>query len=342
MEQTKTDATETSSTSPDVTEQNSSTANDVKDTTLTAEEQQALTGNEDSSTETGQEAEDQQKTQSDGEETEQTTEEEVVPEPQEPPTVDKEGDAKLGFAAHPRWKELVGEKNTYKQEIEQLKPAADQSRALNDFLSQNQIQPQEFQTALKYLKALRDNPQEAFAMIKPTFKQLAALVGEDISPELQAEVAAGTLSIERAQQITRSEAQQTYNRWKQTTQQQVQQGGQTTLVQQTIGMWAQAKMGIDANFKEGTPLWELVDTNLRGMQPATNPQEAQANAEKAYSKAKSFLGGLQPVPKTPPSKRPPQTQSASRNPGQVIRNSNDAVKLIQANGGKAPPNVSYA
>ena len=99
-------------------------------------------------------------------------------------------------------------------------------------------------------------------MLKPTFKQLAALVGEELSPELQAEVASGTLSVERAQQITRAEAQQRYQQWRQQQQQQGQQSSVGTLVQQTIGMAAQQRMQTDPDFKNGMPLWTLVDKNL--------------------------------------------------------------------------------
>lgn len=313
---------------------------DVKQTGLTAEEQAAVAGNEESSTETGEAEGGQEQEQPQGEEGQEAEQEqETAP---EPPVVDKTGDEKLPFSRHERWKELVGEKNTYKQEIETLKPHAEQTRALNDFMAQNQIAPAEFQAALKYLQALRQNPQEAYAMLKPTFKQLAALVGEELSPELQAEVASGTLSVERAQQITRAEAQQRYQQWRQQQQQQGQQSSVGTLVQQTIGMAAQQRMQTDPDFKNGMPLWTLVDKNLRAMPQFQSPQDAQAGFERAYQDAKTFLSGLQPRTRPVASRRPPQTQSTGQNSRMVIKSSDDVIKLMQANGGRAPANIRYS
>ena len=334
------DNLETPSASNDDNGQDSSPVADDKETSLTPEEQSAVAGTEEPSTEAGEEPSDDQDN-SQTSEVEGTNEETKEPVPEVPPVVDKAGDDKLPFSRHERWKELVGEKNNYRQEIEQLKPAADQARALNDFMAQNQIQPAEFQAALKYLQALRTDPAAAYQMIKPTYEQLAVHAGERLPPELAAEVAAGTLSPERATQLARIEAQQRHQQWRQ---QQGQQGTQSavgTLVQQTIGLSAQTKQQLDPDFKEGSPLWKQVDLNLRAMPTFQSPQEAQQGFEKAYNEAKGFLKQFQPRVKSPVSRRPPNSAAVGSNNRQLITSSDDVIKLMTANGGRAPRHISY-
>lgn len=267
---------------------------------------------------------------------------EPEPEPVVPPVVDKEGDDTLPFNAHPRWKELVGEKNEYKQTIEQLKPAVEQARALNEFLAQNSIPPAEFQAALQYMQALRSDPAKAFAMIKPTYERLAGFTGERLDADLQTEVAAGTLLPERGAEIQRARAQQQWNQWRQQSVQQTQQSGSATIVRQAINGWQQLKTQSDMELKEGTPLWEQVNLRLNAMPPFQSAEQAWQGAEKAYNESKAFLGKFQAKPKPVQGRRPPQSQATSQTNRMVIKDANDVVKAMIANGGRAPSNIRYS
>ena len=332
-----------SSVATDANGQESSTEQtDDKQTSLTPEEQKALTGEEGPSPETGTEG-DQENTpeteeQTETEQVEEQTEEQ--PEP-EPPVVDKVGDEKLPFSRHERWKELVGQKNEYKTQVEQATPLVQQAQALNEFLASNQIPPQELQNALNYLRALRQDPQSAYAMLKPTYEQLAGLAGERLDPDLQGEVAAGTLVPERASEIQKSRAGQKYQQWKSQQGQQVQQQGSQTIVQQSLGSWLQLTAKRDADLHKGTDLWDEVDLRLAAMPKFQTAEQAWAGAEKAYTEAKARISRLRPATKAPAGRRPPQSQATGSNNRMVIKDSNDAVKLILASGGRAPANVRY-
>lgn len=262
----------------------------------------------------------------------------VEPEPTEPPVVDKTGDDKLPFNTHPRFKELVDEKNQYKREVEGYKGDAEQARQLNNILQTNQIRPEEFQNALKYLIALRTDPQAAFAMLEPTYNQLALLNGKVLPADLQAEVAAGTLTQERAAQIATAQAQQKYQQWRGQQSQYGQQDNLQSLVQQTTSMWEQSKIAADPDFKPGSPLYEQTGLRLATMR-AKDLNEARENCEKAYTQAKTFLAGLQPRT-VARGQRPPVSRPQNGNNGQVMKSAEDVVKAIRA--GVKPAQMRYS
>ena len=320
----------TSSTESDDKGQPSSTAEQTATTTEdSTEETSEETTEGTESTEETQETPvtDATETETQAEQTEQT---ETVP-------LDKPEDKDLPFHKHARFQELVAEKNAVKQEYEQAKPLVDQARVTNEFLRDNHITAQEYQNALQYLSLLRKDPVAAFKMLQPTYEQLAALNGERLTPDLQAEVAAGTLTEERARQIARGEAQQRYAQWQQQQGQQGQQQSQVELINGTIQNWSQSK--VDPDFKPGTPLWEQVDLRIRSLPPFRSVQEAFAGCEKAYTDAKQFFTKLQPRTATTV-KRPPLSRQTVNNGNVVMKTAADVMKAINA--GIKPNQMRYS
>ena len=221
------------------------------------------------------------------------------------------------FIPRERFDEVNTKVTTYERELADTKPLVEQSNALNTFMRDNHISTQEFQNALQYLAALRTNPAEAFKMLQPTYDQLALLNGDRLPADLQAKVAATTLSEEDAREIAKARAQQTYTQWQQQRNQQAGQQSQAELVQQTMGQWTSTKQTQDPDLKQGSPLWEQTQLRINAMPVFKSPQEAWAGAEKAYGEAKKFLSGLQPR-SVSSSKRPPQSQATNTGTGYQV------------------------
>lgn len=221
------------------------------------------------------------------------------------------------FIPRERFDEVNTKVTTYERELADTKPLVEQSNALNTFMRDNHISTQEFQNALQYLAALRTNPAEAFKMLQPTYDQLAMLNGDRLPADLQAKVAATTLSEEDAREIAKARAQQTYTQWQQQRNQQAGQQSQAELVQQTMGQWTSTKQTQDPDLKQGSPLWEQTQLRINAMPVFKSPQEAWAGAEKAYGEAKKFLSGLQPR-SVSSSKRPPQSQATNNGNGYQV------------------------
>ena len=259
--------------------------------------------------------------------------------------LDKPEDEKLPFHKEPRFQELVKEKNTYKQELDTIKPLAARTKVLDEFVTSNNIQPQQVQEAFEYLRLLNSDPLKAYAILKPTYDKLALLSGDRLPDDLQAEVAAGTLSPERAKQLATTQAQQQYQQWRGQSTQQTQVMQQEQAIQGSINAWAQSAQAKDPDFRPAAQgavdgKWEYVDMKLRSMRqanPPRNSQEAVAMVEKAYTEANKFFGSfVKPQAKKPGLK----SQSSQSNASAVVKSPEDVVRAIMS--GKRPHQLKYS
>ena len=262
-------------------------------------------------------------------------------EPETPVTLDKPEDKDLPFHKEPRFQELVAQKNEARQQLEAVKPLADQARALQDYMTNNGIPPQELQAFLEYATLKRTNPQLAFERLQGDYNALALMNGATLPPDLQAEVAAATMSPERAKEIARLRGQTQYQSWQQHNGQMNQQQQQVQMIQAASSQWTQNKQIADPDLKPGSNLWQLVQDKINAQPPFRSPQEAYAGSEKAYTDAKAFLAKLQPR-QVVPSRRVNQHRNSSANEEVVVKTAEDITKLFIANGGRRPSRIKYA
>ena len=255
--------------------------------------------------------------------------------------LDKPEDKDLPFHKEPRFQELVAQKNEARQQLEAVKPLADQARALQDYMTSNGIPPQELQAFLEYATLKRTNPQLAFERLQGDYNALALMNGASLPPDLQAEVAAATMSPERAKEIARLRGQTQYQSWQQQNGQMNQQQQQVQMIQAASSQWTQNKQIADPDLKPGSNLWQLVQDKINAQPPFRSPQEAYAGSEKAYTDAKAFLAKLQPR-QVVPSRRVNQHRNSSANEEVVVKTAEDVTKLFIANGGRRPTRIKYA
>ncbi len=271
---------------------------------------------------------------------EETTEEQT-PEEQSETEVETKVDEqeKEKFIPRDRFDEVNNKKTELETQLATDKPLIEQARVTNEFLRDNQITPQEYQSALQYLMLLRKDPAQAYAMLKPTYDQLALMQGERLPADLQAKVAAGTMDPSDATELAKARAQQNYQQWRQGQQVNGQQENIATQVNQTIQSWATTKQGQDPDFKNGTPLWEMVDTKLKAMPMFRSPIEAQQGVEQAYKEAKAFMQKFTPKVVTAV-KKAPVSRTTSGNSSTVMKTAEDVMKAINA--GVKPSQMKYS
>ncbi|MDE2097284.1 MAG: hypothetical protein KGL39_08585 [Patescibacteria group bacterium] len=263
---------------------------------------------------------------------------------------DKPGDEKLRFSAHPRWKELIAEKNRYKEQVNSQQSAVEQTNALNNVLAQHGIPVQEFQGLLEYAILKRTNPSEAYRRLATDYQVLGQMAGAILPEDLQTAVAGGSLDPNLAKEIAAGRARERYQQWQQSTQGQMQQTGVQSVVQQTTNQWAQLKQSVDPDFKPGSKLFQTTDLFLAQIvrqSPPANAMQAQANLENAYNQAKAYIksfggGTTKPAAQTPRRNGQPPSRPSSPSNRVSIKNAEDAVKAILSGGGKAPANIRFA
>jgi hypothetical protein len=324
----------------------SSVATDVNTTeessTQVAEDVKQEDGSESSNEATGEEnqAEDQKDTQQVDEK--QDEEKHDEPKVDESKLVyEKPEDKDLPFGKHPRFQEVIAEKNTFKQELETLRPQAQRIAALDGFMQQNGIQGAQLQRALEYLRLVNSDPEKAADLIEQDYKQLATATGRVLPADLQEKVAAGVLDPELAKEIARGRGQKSYQEYR----------GQATASQQsmqlvqavdgTIGQWAQMKAQTDPDLKPGTAEWKMLDLAIkdaRARNPSMLPQEAMSLVEKLYKEVKDTLAPL--APKKIVTRPKPKEAASAASASQVIKTPEDVTRAVLR--GMRPHQLKYS
>lgn len=228
---------------------------------------------EEPSDESGEEEESEE--DSEGDETQSEKDEETLP-----------------FHNHPRFKELIEERNVLKDRTSQLDK-------LVDFRKNYGISDEQFTSGMELLALLNTDPAKAREMLKPYMEQLDTLVGERLPADLAQEVEEGVLTEARAKELARFRQTTQHNKERQ--QQTIQQQHQTQLVEQqtAVNGWEQTKVKSDPDFRPNTPKYNLVvDRYGRLYQSATpkNALEAVQLAERAYTEITQEISKFMPRP----------------------------------------------
>jgi hypothetical protein len=321
--------------------EDSSVSQDVNTTeessTQIAEDVKQEDGSESSTEATGEEtqAEDQKETQQvDEKQDEQKVDESKL-------VFEKPEDKDLPFGKHPRFQEVIAEKNTFKQELETLRPQAQRIAALDGFMQQNGIQGAQLQRALEYLRLVNTDPEKAADLIEQDYKQLATATGRVLPADLQEKVAAGVLDPELAKEIARGRGQRSYQEYR----------GQATASQQsmqlvqavdgTIGQWAQMKAQTDPDLKPGTAKWKMLDLAIkdaRAQNPAMLPQAAMSLVERLYKEVNDTLAPL--APKKTVTRPKPKEAASAASASQVIKTPEDVTRAVLR--GMRPHQLKYS
>jgi hypothetical protein len=204
---------------------------------------------------------------------------------------EEKNDEKLPFHKHPRFQELVREKNSYKED-------ATQFRAIADYMAENRLSADEVDQAFVFLSATKSDPNKALELIAPIVQELLRTTGTTLPPEVTQLVEDGEMSEAAAKELSRYKAQAALQ----------EQRNQEALQQQETMRLRQAEQSIVSSVEQ----WEqqiasrdpdyaakksIVFDKIRLAQlerPAQSPQEALAYAEAAYKQATETLKAAMP------------------------------------------------
>jgi hypothetical protein len=228
----------------------------------------------------------------------------------EKPT-DEDGKELPPFHEHPRWKEMVEERNTLREQakaVEAVKPLVEQQRSIVDYCQQNGVTPEQFKNGLEILALINTNPAEAVKKLQPIMEQLGQFDGSKLPSDLENAVAEGKIELEFAQEMAKLRAQNQHGtRMNQKTQEQLQmeRAQQVTQANQNaLAAWEVAIAKNDPDFKpkvkadEADGMFEFVADRfsvLLQQQPPNSPQAVVKLAEQAYNSVKkTFATRLTP------------------------------------------------
>jgi hypothetical protein len=216
---------------------------------------------------------------------EQSVEKEPDAEPEK-----KEEEELPPFHEHPRWKEI----NT---QLQDARPLAEQTRKLNERLSQHGVSAEQYEQAVNMAILLNTNPQEAFKQLQPLVDQLSGIVGDRLPEDLVKKVEDGIVDLDTAKEVARLRAERQFGEKRQqlTAQQQMAQSVTTSLLS-----WETSKKKNDPDYgRKVTLVQDRLESLARTRGPKTAADFVEL-AELAYADVTKTLNGYVPRPPTPP------------------------------------------
>ena len=110
--------------------------------------------------------------------------------------------SKLPFNKHPRFRELVKEKNTYKAQMAGYEADAKQYRDIQSFMQANGLTPEEVAESLGILaQAKTGDPAKAYELMLQRTQALAVMAGKQLPTDLEEKVEQGYIDRETAQDL---------------------------------------------------------------------------------------------------------------------------------------------
>lgn len=213
--------------------------------------------------------------------------------------------AALPQRARARMVNLTKQKNEFRDKAATFEPKAKTYDELSTYCRDHRLSPEDFSFALSLMSEIRaGSPAKAYEMLQPVIRDLQGHVGEILPADLEKEVAAGTLSEERATELAAARRErQRLERQGQERGEQDRQAAADRAVQENhnnvtgaIKGWEDAWKAKDPDYKQKAErVFERMVVLMQGK--TVTPQLAVEIAEQAKKDVEGWLAGVLPKPK---------------------------------------------
>lgn len=198
-----------------------------------------------------------------------------------------EADQKLPFHNHPRWKEVVAERDSFRSD-------AGEYRKITSFMSSHGLSNEEVVEGFQIMALMKTNPVEAHKKISEYKSKLDAYVGEVLPPDIHKKVEEGYIDDATAKELAALKAQQKLfeQRQQEAVQQQAEQARHS--IHSAVVGWEQQMKVKDPDWSAKQELvTDQVKLMLQTEKPST-PDEALALVERAHSIIRERLSRFAP------------------------------------------------
>ena len=216
---------------------------------------------------------------------------------------DNENFSDVPFNKHPRFKELINERNSYKGDAQQF-------RSIKTFMDENGLTPEETSELLIVGAMAKTKPRETWVRIKPWVQNLLIAAGEVLPEDLQGRVQTGELSQEAALELSRAKATaqsvQAAQTFREQQEQKRQQEQAVQSLQSTAFAWENDRRLKDPNFEAKLPaLQEKIKAIQWDEGRPTTPEGVKGQLLKAYKAVNESASFAQPVASLQPARPRP-------------------------------------
>lgn len=217
--------------------------------------------------------------------------------------IDSDADEQVPFHEHPRWQQLLKERDDYKEQAKQY-------GEIQDFMEANSLATQEVSEGFRVMGMMKNNPREALPFLRHYVAQVETFLGETLPPELQQRVDEGFLTREDALTMSRTQGQVRQAEYERditaSRQGELQQQQQKQAIVNAVNDWATQIASTDPDYL--TQKQPLVRDALQALvaqhgQPR-NETEAVQMANEALKRVEAHIAPLRPKPAPKPATTP--------------------------------------
>ena len=233
-----------------------------------------------------------------------------------------------------RFKEVITERNTARDQIKKMQVVVDDWRNLDSFCKANAITPDQFKNVVEMQALLNTDPAKALERLRPIVNELEGFVGNRLPEDLQKAVDEGEMSLKWAREVAKTRAQSRFGESKLKHDRQRIEGERQAELQSRIKTsvvsWETAKRESDPDYKpkanasDPDGKWEFVqkyihasatetDANGAFVNPITDEQTMTALMERAYKAVSSSSFTRVKKPATPRNLRSDGSGNGERN-----------------------------
>lgn len=243
---------------------------------------------------------------------------------EQPKTDDDENFSDVPFHKHPRFQQLLRQRNSFKQDAERY-------NNVQTFLDNAGLDAEEAADGLSIMGLMKTNPVEAWQRMKPAIQKLLVAAGEVLPADLQQMVKEGRMDQAAALEVSRARAGaqsvQVQRSFDQQRQQRQTQHTAFTAVQDAVSGWEADRRRKDPNFEAkmiGIQKEILFLQRTEG-RPDT-PEAARAQLEKAYKAVNDALPKAPPAPQQKPAIKPVTGGQVAGNQAPAAQSTLDIIK----------------
>lgn len=228
---------------------------------------------------------------------------------------------------HPRFKQLIEQRNQYRE-------SADEYSRITDFMRDNSLSPEDAAEGFRVMALMKANPAEAYKELQSKMQQLADASGINIPKDLRQRVEDGYIDEDSAKELSRARAE--LNREKQLRESEYNQRLQMQ-TNQTIDRITEDVTDWEAEIKENDPDYDLkseeIDDRVRAMVAErgrpTNSEQAIQFAQEAYETVSERHKRRSPQPRAMKAAKSGKLSGSPEAKPQSLR---EAIELAIANG----------
>ena len=228
---------------------------------------------------------------------------------------------------HPRFKQLIEQRNQYRE-------SADEYNRITDFMRDNSLSPEDAAEGFRVMALMKANPAEAYKELQSKMQQLADASGINIPKDLRQRVEDGYIDEDSAKELSRARAE--LNREKQLRESEYNQRLQMQ-TNQTIDRITEDVTDWEAEIKEKDPDYDLkseeIDDRVRAMVAErgrpTNSEQAIQFAQEAYETVSERHKRRSPQPRAMKAAKSGKLSGSPEAKPQSLR---EAIELAIANG----------